>query len=124
MFYEPKTNTIHIRYASEGGPSSMSEKDEYKNQLNQFGQSGMSVLFIAMFHSHPNEDPQPTSFAGDMDVISNRNIGVNAVSKPGDVSTKPGGPPVGFIIYGLGKYTPYNQNGVRVVGSGEMNTCR
>jgi hypothetical protein len=29
-----------------------------------------------------------------------------------NVRTKGGAPPIGFIIYGLGKYTPYNENGV------------
>ena len=103
MFYEPKTNTIHINFASQGTDSSMpNEKTDFANQTGKYQQEGRSVLFIGMFHTHPDGSKYPSSVFGDMDILASRN----------NVRTKGGAPPMGFIIYGSGKYTPYNQDGV------------
>lgn len=112
MFYEPKTNTIHINFASEGTDSSMpNEKTDFANQTRKFQQEGKSVLFIGMFHTHPDGSKYPSSVFGDMDILASRN----------SVRTKGGAPPMGFIIYGSGKYTPYNQDGVLLDVNGRVN---
>lgn len=103
MFYEPKTNSIHFNLASEGTDSSMpNEKTDFANQVNKYKQEGKSVLFIGMFHTHPDGSQYPSSVFGDMDILAGRN----------NVKTKGGAPPIGFIIYGSGKFTPYDEGGV------------
>lgn len=87
------------------------EKTEFANQTRRYQQEGRSVLFIGMFHTHPDGSKYPSSVFGDMDVLSSRN----------NVRTKGGAPPMGFIIYGSGNSAKTRANRLLLPGIKEIS---
>lgn len=93
IFFEPWKNTVHlVRTPTDGDFTSMpDEGKQFEAQVNQYKAAGREMLFIGMFHTHPNGDKQPSSFMGDLEALGSRGL-----TSP----KKEGGPPVGFVIYG------------------------
>jgi YD repeat-containing protein len=105
MFFEPKTNTVFLeRTPTNGDSDSMDDEGaQFEAQVNAYKKEGREMLFIGMYHTHPNGSSSPSSFLGDHDVLVRRSI---------TSDKKAGAPPIGFVIYGAGQYQPYNGAGI------------
>ncbi|HKO60488.1 MAG TPA: RHS repeat-associated core domain-containing protein [Pyrinomonadaceae bacterium] len=103
-FYEPKTNRLIGKWASEGERFSMpNELLEFEAQMAQFRQNGQSVIFMFDIHTHPGGTRNYS--AGDLGNL-------NAPAKRRASVGVPGGHfPVGIIVYGPGQIHVYSNGG-------------
>jgi hypothetical protein len=115
FFFEPKTNTLIGKSASEGEKSWMpNEQREFDAQMSQFRQSGQSVILMFDFHTHPaGSGPS----GGDMGNINNVSKRMASIGAQGG-----GHAPIGIIIHGPGKITLYDRNGL-VNKFNRLNEC-
>lgn len=116
FFYEPKTNTLIGKSASEGEKSSMpNEQREFDAQMRQFNQNGQSVILMFDFHTHPlGSGPS----GRDMGNINNVSKGIASIAAPGG-----GHAPIGIVIHGPGKITLYDRDGLINKFSSRLNEC-
>lgn len=116
FFFEPKTNTLVGRSASEGERASMpKEPAEFDAQMSQFKQNRQSVIFMFDLHTHPGGSVNLSS--GDLGNINSASKKIASIGVPG------GHYPIGIVISGPGQITLFDRNGRLFPNVKRLNEC-